>query len=161
MKMKSRFPVISLALPLCALLSAHSYAQGSLWSDPATWPDNKVPAAGEQVTIASGKDVILDVSTPALGGITISGKLTFADDADLELSIEWIMLHGELQIGTEAKPHTHKATITLTNNVPDEQMMGMGDRGIMLSGGTLNRPLQQLDQVVKNCRSRQQLHRRA
>ena len=138
MTSKSRVRFLSLVLPLCALLSGHANAQGSLWSDPATWPGNKVPAAGEQVTIASGKDVILDVSTPALGGITISGKLTFADDADLELSTEWIMLHGELQIGTEAKPHTHKATITLTNNVPDEQMMGMGDRGIMLSGGTLN-----------------------
>src|SRR3546814_15357726 len=56
----------------------------------------------------------------------------------LELSTEWIMVHGELQIGTEARPFTHKATITLTNNVKDEQLMGMGDRGIMLSGGTLN-----------------------
>ena len=140
MKMTSRVPVLVLALPLCVLLSGYSnaQAQAALWSDPATWPDNKVPAAGEQITIASGKDVILDVSPPTLGGITISGKLTFADNADLELSTEWIMLHGELQIGTEAKPHTHKATITLTNNVPDEQMMGMGDRGIMLSGGTLN-----------------------
>ncbi len=140
MKMTSRVPVLVLALPLCVLLSGYSnaQAQAALWSDPATWPDNKVPAAGEQITIASGKDVILDVSPPTLGGMTISGKLTFADNADLELSTEWIMLHGELQIGTEAKPHTHKATITLTNNVPDEQMMGMGDRGIMLSGGTLN-----------------------
>jgi len=82
--------------------------------------------------------VILDVSPPALGGVTINGKLTFADNADLELTTEWVMIHGELAIGTEAKPYTHKATITLTNNVKDEQLMGMGDRGIMLSGGTLN-----------------------
>src|SRR5690606_7625256 len=41
-------------------------------------------------------------------------------------------------IGTEASPFTHKATITLTDNVKGEQLMGMGDRGIMLSGGTLN-----------------------
>src|SRR5690606_41708510 len=71
-------------------------------------------------------------------GITINGKLRFADSADLELSTEWIMVHGELQIGTEAQPYTHKATITLTDNVKGEQLMGMGDRGIMLSGGTLN-----------------------
>jgi hypothetical protein len=141
MKMKSRVPFLKLAIPLCCLLFAayHSaQAQGARWSDPATWPNNKVPAAGEKVEIASGKDVILDVSPPALGGLTITGKLSFADNADLELSSEWIMVHGELQIGTEAKPHTRKATITLTNNVKDEQMMGMGDRGIMLSGGTLN-----------------------
>src|SRR4249920_1621738 len=108
------------------------------WSDRATWPKKKVPVAGDKVDIASGKDVILDVSPPALGGITINGKLSFADKSDLELSTEWIMVHGELAIGTEAKPFTHKATITLTDNVKNEQMMGMGDRGIMLSGGTLN-----------------------
>src|SRR5689334_21125623 len=108
------------------------------WSDRATWPDKKVPRAGDKVTIAAGKEVILDVSPPALGGVTINGKLTFADNADLELTTEWVMVHGELAIGTEAAPYTHKATITLTNNVKDEQLMGMGDRGIMLSGGTLN-----------------------
>ena len=109
------------------------------WSDPATWPNHKVPAAGDKVTIARDKDVILDVSPPALGGLTIDGKLTFADNADLELTTEWIMLHGELAIGTEAKPHTRKATITFTNNVKGEDVMaGMGDRGIMISGGTLN-----------------------
>ena len=108
------------------------------WSDPATWPNQKVPAAGDKVEIASGKEVILDVSPPALNGVTINGKLTFADKSDLALTTEWVMVHGELQIGTEAKPFTHKATITLTDNVKDEQLMGMGDRGIMLSGGTLN-----------------------
>ncbi len=140
MKIKSRLSVFAHALPLCALLGGYTSAQAqeALWSNPATWPGNKVPAAGEQVTIDSGKEVILDVSPPALGGITISGKLSFADNSDLELSTEWIMIHGELQIGTEAKPFTHKATITLVDNVKDEQMMGMGDRGIMLSGGTLN-----------------------
>jgi cell migration-inducing and hyaluronan-binding protein len=108
------------------------------WSDRATWPNRKLPAAGDKVTIESGKEVILDVSPPALGGLTINGKLSFADTADLELTTEWIMVHGELEIGTEAAPHTHKAIITLTDNVKNEQIMGMGDRGIMLSGGTLN-----------------------
>ena len=113
-------------------------AKATKWSAAATWPNNKVPVAGDKVEIASGKNVILDVSPPALGGITINGKLSFADKSDLELTTEWIMVHGELEVGTEAKPFTHKATITLTDNVKDEQMMGMGDRGIMLSGGTLN-----------------------
>ena len=109
------------------------------WSDPATWPDKKVPRAGDKVEIASGKAVILDVSPPALGGVTINGKLSFANDADLELTTEWIMVHGELAIGTEANPYTRKATITLTDTVKGENMMGgMGDRGILLSGGTLN-----------------------
>ena len=113
-------------------------AKATKWSSPATWPNRKVPAAGDKVVIDAGKEVILDVSPPALNGLTINGKLTFADNADVELTTEWIMIHGELAIGTEAKPHTRKATITLTDNVKDEEMMGMGDRGIMLAGGTLN-----------------------
>jgi hypothetical protein len=76
--------------------------------------------------------------------LTINGKLSFANNKDLELTTEWIMLHGELEIGTEKSPHTRKATITFTNNVKDEDISGVGgttdkvDRGIMLMGGTLN-----------------------
>ncbi|HXX18988.1 MAG TPA: G8 domain-containing protein, partial [Candidatus Acidoferrum sp.] len=103
-----------------------------LWSNPATWPDGKVPGAGDTVTIERGKDVLLDVSPPSLGGLQINGKLSFSDKADIELTTESIVVHGELEIGTEAKPHTRKATITLTDNVPGN------DRGIMVAGGTLN-----------------------
>ena len=109
-----------------------------LWSNPATWPDRQVPRAGDKVTIESGKDVVLDVSPPPLGGMHIEGKLSFSDKADIELTTEWIMVHGELEIGTEAKPHTRKATINLTDNVPGEELDGMGDRGIMIALGTLN-----------------------
>jgi cell migration-inducing and hyaluronan-binding protein len=111
----------------------------SLWSDPATWPNAKVPVAGDKVVIARDKDVVLDVIPPALAGLSIDGKLSFSNDVDLELITEWIMLHGELAIGSEAAPHTRNATITFTDNVVGEDVMaGMGDRGIMISGGTLN-----------------------
>ncbi|HEX6993146.1 MAG TPA: G8 domain-containing protein, partial [Gammaproteobacteria bacterium] len=114
-------------------------AEQSPWSDPATWPNGKVPAAGDKVIIPRDKNVLLDVSPPPLGGLSIDGKLTFSNDADLELTTEWIMLHGELAIGSEESPHTRRATITLTDNVKGEDVMaGMGDRGIMISGGTLN-----------------------
>jgi cell migration-inducing and hyaluronan-binding protein len=116
-----------------------SAGQGARWSDPATWPDGKVPGKGDAVTIGPDKSVVLDVSPPALRSLTIEGKLSFSNDADLELISEWIYLHkGELDIGSEANPHTRNATITLTDNVPDENIDGMGDRGIMLMGGTLS-----------------------
>ena len=148
MSRKNRsFLVVSL-FPLALLGSVFAVAQAqegktpalkqTLWSDPATWPDGKVPRAGDKVTIEKGKDVLLDVSTPPLDGVHIDGKLSFTDKADVELTTEWIMLQGELEVGTEAKPHTRKATITLTDNVPEEEMAGMGDRGIMILGGTLN-----------------------
>jgi cell migration-inducing and hyaluronan-binding protein len=114
-------------------------AEPTNWSDPDSWPNRKVPVAGDKVTIGRDKEVILDVSPPALGGLSIDGKLTFANDADLELTTEWIMLHGELAIGSEGSPHTRNATITFTDTVKNEDVMaGMGDRGIMISGGTLN-----------------------
>ena len=121
-----------------------SAAREKRWSDAATWPDKKVPGKDDVVTIEKDMDVVLDVSPPPLHGLTINGKLSFADNKDLELTTEWIMVHGELEIGTEAKPHTRKATITLTDNVKDEDMSGTGgtndrsDRGIMIMGGTLN-----------------------
>ena len=135
--------LLACVLPAALLVSVSAAVEAAQakpmrWSDKATWPNKKLPVAGDKVVIEAGKEVILDVSPPALGGLTINGKLTFPDTADLTLTTEWVMLHGELEIGTEAKPHTRNATITLTNDVKQEEMMGMGDRGIMISGGTLN-----------------------
>jgi cell migration-inducing and hyaluronan-binding protein len=133
--------LLSLLVACGFSLSAHAESTATKsgnWSDKSTWANGAVPAQGDLVTIGAGSEVVLDVSPPALNGMTISGTLRFADESDLALSTEWIMVHGELEIGTAARPFTHNATITLTNNVKDEQLMGMGDRGIMLSGGTLN-----------------------
>src|SRR3984893_3396295 len=144
---------LSLLVPAFSGLGGHavlkaqqktSTASAKRWSDRATWPDKKVPTKDAVVTIEKDMNVVLDVSPPPLRSLTINGKLSFADNKDLELSTEWIMLHGELEIGTEAKPHTRKAAITLNDNVKDEDMSGIGgtndrsDRGIMLMAGTLN-----------------------
>src|ERR1035438_6899977 len=117
---------------------ASTPASAKRWSDAATWPDKKVPGKDAAVTIGKDMNVVLDVSPMPLRSLTIEGKLSFADNKDLELTTEWIMVHGELEIGTEAKPHTRNATITLTNNVPGEDIDTMGDSGIMLMGGTLS-----------------------
>ena len=96
---------LSLLLPAFLILSGYtvvkaqqgsssSAVKGGRWSDSATWADRKVPGEGAAVTIDKGMDVVLDVSPPALHGLTINGKLSFADNKDLELTTEWIMLHG-------------------------------------------------------------------
>ena len=59
--------------------AAAQTAGQSKWSDPATWPNRKVPVAGDKVIIGKDKNVVLDVSPPALGGLSIDGKLTFRD----------------------------------------------------------------------------------
>src|SRR5690606_32954464 len=141
MRLDHRFSYLSLLATAFFTVSAEAQeaVRDGLWSDASTWSGGNVPEAGDVVTIGAGFDVVLDVSPPGLNGVKVEGKLSFSNDADLELTTEWIMLHGELEIGTEARPHTAHATITLTNNVPDEDVMaGMGDRGIMISGGTLN-----------------------
>ncbi len=125
-----------MAMPTSAPSSA---AKQSRWSDPASWPDGKVPRAGDAVTIGADRNIVLDVTPPALRSLTINGKLSFSNERDLELKTDWIYLPGgELDIGSEAKPHTAKATITLTDNVPNENINTMGDRGIMLVKGTLS-----------------------
>jgi cell migration-inducing and hyaluronan-binding protein len=159
MAKQSRLLRVSLLLPVSLLLGAgsgvaaqetHTHAVADAeaapaaarslrWSDPATWPGGKVPGKGDAVTIAREMDVLLDVSPPALRSLTVNGKLRFSDERDLDLVSEWIYLPGgELEIGTEDRPHTRKATITLTDNVPGEDINTMGDRGIMLMRGTLN-----------------------
>src|SRR6185437_12142732 len=107
-KKTGSFPVVAV-LSLVLLGSAFAVVQANeggtpaikqtLWSDPATWPDGQVPRAGDTVTIEKGKDVLLDVSPPALNGLHIEGKLSFSDKADIELTTEWIMVLGELEIG--------------------------------------------------------------
>ena len=136
----SRVSLLTLALPACFLLGGYANAavQGTPWSDPASWPDGHVPGEGDAVVIDRDREVVLDVSPPPLRSLTINGKLTFANDADIELITDWIMLHGELHIGSEAEPHTRNATITLVDNVPGENVNAMGDRGVMIMGGTLS-----------------------
>ncbi len=158
MHMPSRLFLLSWLLPVSALLGLGAAAQAQdghahaetpadsapaparelLWSDPAAWPEGKVPGEGDAVTIGRDMNVVLDVAPPALRSLTIDGTLSFADTRDIALTTEWIYLRrGTLQIGSEAKPYTHKATITLTDTVPDEDINTMGDRGILNMGGTL------------------------
>ncbi|MGZ3267430.1 MAG: G8 domain-containing protein, partial [Croceibacterium sp.] len=159
MRVQFALRLVSLLLPVALLLDAGfaaeaqdahahmdmpaqagpSLAKPSRWSDPASWPDGKVPRAGDAVTIGRDQNIVLDVTPPALRSLTINGKLSFADDRDIGLETEWIYLPGgELQIGSEARPYSHKATITLTDNVPNENINTMGDRGVMMLNGTLS-----------------------
>ena len=128
----------NMKMPAPAAAASSAVGQ-SRWSDPKSWPDGKVPREGDAVTIGKDKNIVLDVTPPALRSLTINGKLSFSNARDLGLTTEWIYLPGgELDIGSEAHPHTAKATITLTDNVKDENINTMGDRGIMLLNGALS-----------------------
>ena len=45
--------------------SGAAAAKATKWSDAATWPNRKVPVAGDKVIIEKDKQVVLDVTPPA------------------------------------------------------------------------------------------------
>jgi len=96
--------------------------------------------AGDKVTIAGrqGRDPRTSVPRRS-NGVTINGKAHLRGQhrpGAHHPSGSWCT--GNWRSAPRPSPTSTRATITLTNNVKDEQLMGMGDRGIMLSGGTLN-----------------------
>ncbi|MCW2924164.1 MAG: transrane domain containing protein [Thermoleophilia bacterium] len=107
---------------------------GKPWSDPATWGGH-VPAEGSSVTIPTGMAVLLDQDV-ALQDLTIEGSLEFAR-RDLTIESDWVVVHGTLQVGTEAAPFQQHATIRLRDRTPGENIMSMGDKTIGVMGGTL------------------------
>src|SRR5688500_12090097 len=87
---------LSLLVTCCFATSSHAETtatKSGMWSAESTWADGAVPKKGDLVTIPQGVNLVLDLSPPALNGMTISGKLSFADNSDLALSTEWIMVH--------------------------------------------------------------------
>jgi hypothetical protein len=118
------------------VISIKSNYQTFFWSDPAAWLPNNKPLPGENVTIPSTKRIILDENPPALGGLNINGILEF-DKQNLELTAQWIMVHGKLQVGSVNEPFAQKAIITLNADNVNQNNMGMGTRGIMVMGGAL------------------------
>lgn len=104
------------------------------WSDPETW-GGSVPAAGADVTVPAGRQVLLDISPPALGRLNIEGALVFGD-ADLQLTASTILVRpqGTLQIGTESKPHLKSAVITLTGSDLSQESPPFGAKVLGVEG---------------------------
>ncbi len=91
---------------------------------------------GADIEIPEGITITLDTNTANLSGLTIGGTLQFAEQ-DVALTSDWIMVQGTLQVGAEGNLFTHQAVITLTGDPAIQNIMGMGTRGIMVMGGTL------------------------
>jgi hypothetical protein len=121
---------VSCAVPMIAVV-----AVPELWSNPATWGGTK-PVAGQAVTIPANKHIILDEDTPDLAGLTINGTLEF-DRKNVNLTADWIMVMGSMHIGSAALPFVQQAVITLNATNINEDVMGMGTRGLVVMGGNL------------------------
>lgn len=105
------------------------------WSDPDTW-GGSLPAEDSVVSIPPGATVVLDTSPPDLNGLEVEGKLIFGD-TDIRLRSDYIMVHGTFQAGAPGDPYTNDATITLTQENRDANVMGMGGRLFGVMGGTV------------------------
>lgn len=110
--------------------------EGARWSDPATW-GGEVPKAGETITVPAGKTIVLDTSPPPLAGLDVDGALVF-EDRDVTLRSDYVMVHGKLQIGTEAAPFENRARVILTGSDKEQNVMNMGAKVLGIMGDTLD-----------------------
>lgn len=60
------------------------------WSVASDWPDNRVPAAGSNVTIQGRWKMYLDLPEVDVEKLEIQGKLKFEDTRDIVLNATWV-----------------------------------------------------------------------
>lgn len=96
------------------------------WSDPTIWSLNRIPVAGDIVSIDSGTNVIYDIiSSAAINTVVVqsSGHFVFKTDTTTKLVLtNLLILEGaELQIGTASTPilANAKAEIVIANTPID------------------------------------------
>uniref|UniRef100_K1QC76 Transmembrane protein 2 n=1 Tax=Magallana gigas TaxID=29159 RepID=K1QC76_MAGGI len=109
------------------------------WSDDATW-NGQLPQEGDSLVIQDGDSFLLDTSPPPLDSITIEsgGKLVVADGMDIKLSVKYILIRGEMHVGSEDCKFTGKLHITLRGNLGEYKVDGFGEKFIgVASGGVL------------------------
>ncbi len=139
--MHRRFtPLCILVIFVATCFASDGLAQTVRWS---TWAAGVSP--GEVVTVPAGATVLLDTDTPTLGGLFVRGTLRFEDARDLRLTSKFVVVEGPgalLEIGTEADPFQHRATITLVGQESLENVWtGMHQAGTkvlaVVAGGAL------------------------
>lgn len=97
-----------------------------LWSDPLSWPDEKVPVDGDMAEVTPGTNMLFDIDeSPMLKQLTINGRLSFDNDAEnprnqtIHTKILYVR-QGELLIGSEEEPYNGNAEIRLYGEPEDE-----------------------------------------
>jgi G8 domain/Right handed beta helix region len=128
------------ATPTSAVTPAPGSISAGAWSDARIW-GGMLPRAGDLVVIPAGFEVELDSSTPALGGLTVQGKLTVKQGVDVSITSRYIMVSGagaQLRAGTQAEPFAGRLQIFLSGTDPLQNIMGHGAKSFTtMSGGTL------------------------
>ena len=96
------------------------------WSNASDWDSGEIPKEGEEIEIPSGWRMILDVATPLLKKLKISGLLR-ADTAVETLSINaynvYISKNGRLEVGDETTPFPHDFSINIYGQFDSEHVI--------------------------------------
>jgi hypothetical protein len=137
---------------LCYFTRVHSvcpYTDTTLkaWSNPASWPSGQVPVANSDVVIPAGRNIVLDVSPPALKSLIVDGgKFVWGNFNNLEVVTGALIAKngGEIWVGSEDCLFTKKAYITLTGSSSSptiaggfgNKVLGVGAKGTLELHGT-------------------------
>ncbi|MEM9047894.1 MAG: G8 domain-containing protein [Pseudomonadota bacterium] len=106
-------------------------------------------SADDIVVVPMGKTLVIDKDA-ALGGLIVQGTARVADIADIELSSDWVLVigGGAFEVGTEASPHTHNFTLTLTGDDPGQDLNVSAilmEAGVPMMGGMMPMTIQNQD----------------
>src|ERR1035437_3145234 len=88
-----------------------------MWSNPLTWGGLTIPTAGDDVIIANGTTVTVDVNTATCLSITINGTLTFNAGINLDVNSDWTN-NGTLNAGTGSVTFKGSASNTISGSSP-------------------------------------------
>ncbi len=109
-----------------------STATGGNWSNTATWVGGVVPGAGDEVIIANGATVTIDMDAPALGSLTIgqgtSGILQYDAIAVRTITVSGIVT---VKSGAQFRSAAVGSTSTITTH---SLLVG----GSIINDGTIN-----------------------
>ena len=95
-----------------------------LWSDPTIWPNQQLPAAGQNVFINCSFYVVVDIVIPRLAELTICGALELGDTIDHVIEVDLIFIRGgRLVAGYPDVPFiAHSARFILHGNLSSPEL---------------------------------------
>eukprot|EP00854_Cymbomonas_tetramitiformis_P005436 gene5436-6591_t len=89
------------------------------WSNASQWPNGRVPADGDYVTVEAAWRLWLDVQPASLGQLAIDGELHFDEEVcGITLEVVNIVVGGtgELHIGSATSPYMCQAAVRLSGD---------------------------------------------
>lgn len=114
-----------------AVISCRNFSYAYRWSDSNTWGGDFPPVEGDTIFVPQGMVLMVDQSTPILKAIIVEGSLTFADESEMTVQSEMILInYGRFQIGTEDSAYRNNLTIILHGEYHGRQIPIFGNKFI-------------------------------